>query len=105
MEFDSDIEFLLDIEFLFDIEFDSNNEFDFNIEFDSDIEFLFEIEFYSKIKFIFDTEFVLIASAESRSARGASHQPAFMSSCLTISHTCLPCLPSGRASPSVSGVT
>ena len=24
-----------------------------------------------------------------------SHQPAFMSSCLTINHTCLPCLPSG----------
>ena len=31
-----------------------------------------------------------------RSSRGASHQPAFMSSCLTISHTCLPCLPIGR---------
>ena len=25
--------------------------------------------------------------------RGASHQPAFMGSCLTISHTCLPCPP------------
>ena len=36
---------------------------------------------------------MLIASAKSRSARGASHQPAFMSGCLTISHTCLPCLP------------
>ena len=36
------------------------------------------------------------ASAKSWSTRGASHQPAFMSSCLTISHTCLPCLPSGR---------
>ena len=35
---------------------------------------------------------MLIASA----VRGASHQPAFMNSCLTISHTCLPCLPSGR---------
>ena len=34
----------------------------------------------------------LIASAKPRSARGASHQPAFMSGCLTISHTCLPCL-------------
>ena len=33
---------------------------------------------------------MLIASAKSRSVRGASHQPAFMSGCLTISHTCLP---------------
>ena len=39
---------------------------------------------------------MLIALAKSRSARGASHQPAFMSGCLTISHTCLPCLPSER---------
>ena len=39
---------------------------------------------------------LLIASSKSRSARGASHQPAFMSSCLTISHTCLSCLVSGR---------
>ena len=31
---------------------------------------------------------MLIASAKSQSARGASHQPAFMSSWLTISHTC-----------------
>ena len=30
------------------------------------------------------------------STRGAFHQPAFMSSCLTISLMCLPCLPSGR---------
>ena len=38
---------------------------------------------------------MLIASAKSRSVRGASHQPAFMSSCLTISHTFyLPYLPS-----------
>ena len=36
----------------------------------------------------------LIASTKSRSVRRASHQPPFMSSCLTISHTCLPCLPS-----------
>ena len=28
----------------------------------------------------------LIASAKFRSMRGASHQPAFMSGCLTISH-------------------
>ena len=52
----------------------------------------------------FITKIVLIASAKSRSVRGASHQPAFMSSCLTISHTCLPCLPSGRVSASVPGV-
>ena len=39
---------------------------------------------------------MLIASAKSRSVRGASHQPAFMSGCLTISHTCLPCLSSER---------
>ena len=36
-----------------------------------------------------------IASAKSCSVRGASHQPAYMSSCLTISYKCLPCLPSG----------
>ena len=39
---------------------------------------------------------MLIASAKSRSVREAGHQPAFMSGCLTISHTCLPCLPSER---------
>ena len=39
------------------------------------------------------SDLLLIASAKPRSARGASHQPAFMSGCLTISHTCLPCLP------------
>ena len=43
-----------------------------------------------------------IASAKSRSVRGASHQPAFMGICLTISHMCLPCLPGGGwASPCV----
>ena len=42
---------------------------------------------------------MLIASAKSRSARGASHHPAFISGCLTISHTCLPCLPSERTLP------
>ena len=36
---------------------------------------------------------MLIASAKSRRARGASHQPAVMVSCLTIGHACLPCLP------------
>ena len=35
-----------------------------------------------------------IASATSRCMRGASHQPAFMSSCLTFSEMCLSCLPS-----------
>ena len=39
---------------------------------------------------------MLIASAKSWSARRSSHQPAFMDSCLTISHACFPCLPSGR---------
>ena len=34
-------------------------------------------------------------SLKSRSARGASHQPAFMNSYLTISHACLACLSSG----------
>ena len=47
---------------------------------------------------------MLIASAKSRSTRGASHQPAFMGGCLTISKTCLPCPPSGRVSPCVPGV-
>ena len=41
---------------------------------------------------------MLIASAESRSVRGASHQPVFMGSCLAISHMCMSCLPSGRIS-------
>ena len=34
-----------------------------------------------------------IALAKCRSARGASHQTAFMGSCPTISHMCMPCLP------------
>ena len=34
-----------------------------------------------------------IALAKSRNPSGASHQPALMGSCLTISHTCLLCLP------------
>ena len=37
-----------------------------------------------------------VASAKSRNARGASHQPAFMGSCLTIGHMCSSCLSSGR---------
>ena len=39
---------------------------------------------------------MLVASAKTRSARGASHHPTYMASCLTISHTCLLCLTSGR---------
>ena len=39
---------------------------------------------------------MLIALAKSRSVRGASHQAAFMSGCLTISHICLLCLLSER---------
>ena len=39
---------------------------------------------------------MLIAQAKSRSARGESYQPSCMASCLAISHTCLPCLPSRR---------
>ena len=47
----------------------------------------------------------VIASAKSWSVRGPASQSVFMSSCPTISHMCLPCLPSGRVSPSISGVT
>ena len=38
---------------------------------------------------------------KSHRARGASHQSAFVGVCLTISHTCLPCLPSRWPSPCV----
>ena len=37
-----------------------------------------------------------IALAKSRSTREASHQPVFMGGCLTMNHTCLPILPTGR---------
>ena len=47
-------------------------------------------------------EIIYIASAKSWSGRGASHQPAFMDSCLTISHTRLVCLPSRWVSPGCS---
>ena len=33
-----------------------------------------------------------IALAKYQSSRRAFHQPAFLSSCLTISHICMPCL-------------
>ena len=36
-----------------------------------------------------------IASAKSRNMGGASHQPGFIGSCLTIRYMCLPCLPGG----------
>ena len=38
----------------------------------------------------------LYICTKSQSTRGASLRPAFMSSCLTTSRTCLPCLLSGR---------
>ena len=44
---------------------------------------------------------IMIASAKFWSARGASHRPAFMGSCLNISHRCLPCVPIGKGSPCV----
>ena len=42
--------------------------------------------------FVFLVLFRRIVLARSWSVRGASHQPAFMDSCLTNNHTCLPCL-------------
>ena len=44
-----------------------------------------------------------IASAESRSVRGASHQPIFMGDCPTICHMYLPCLPGEWVSFCVPG--
>ena len=38
----------------------------------------------------------MIVSARSCSVRGAPYSPAFMGSCLTISQTCLPYVPSGQ---------
>ena len=35
-----------------------------------------------------------IISAKSHNVRETSHRPAFIGRSLTISHTCLPCLPS-----------
>ena len=49
--------------------------------------------------FVILDNFLLIASAKSQSTRGASCQPVFMGSCSAISHMHLPCLPSGRVSP------
>ena len=53
----------------------------------------------SMVLFLWEVAVVLIASAKSWSARGASDQLVFMGSCLAISHTHLPCLQSGRISP------
>ena len=46
---------------------------------------------------------MLIASDNFWNASGASHQPAFIGSCLTISHICLPCLPSRKVANLQSG--
>ena len=47
---------------------------------------------------------MVIASAKFQYARRTSHQPAIIDSCLTISHMCFPCLPSGRVSSCVPDV-
>ena len=47
---------------------------------------------------------LLIALTKYWSARVASHQPAFIGSCLTICHTFLPHLTSEKICPCVSGV-
>ena len=44
--------------------------------------------------YVYTYIYMWIASAESWSVRGASHQPIFMGDCLTIFHMYLPCLPS-----------
>ena len=45
-----------------------------------------------------------ILLAKCQSARAACHQPAFMGSCLTISHMCMSCVPSKWGSPCVLAV-
>ena len=57
----------------------------------SDIRMTYE---YIRVTYGWHTSDMRIASAKSRSARGASHRSAFTGSYLTISHRCLPCLPS-----------
>ena len=49
---------------------------------------------YKKLLGIVAFGIIYIASAKSRSAKGGSHQPAFMGSCLTMDCTCLTYLPS-----------
>ena len=51
------------------------------------------VQGWLKTHFVSLALFKQIASARSQSLRGASHQPAFMSSYLTKSHTYLPSLP------------
>ena len=53
---------------------------------------------------VFPAIFKKIASAKSWRVRGAFTQPAFMGSCLTITHMCFPCPPSRQVSPGVPGV-
>ena len=48
--------------------------------------------------------FKKIALARSQSVREVFIQAGFMDGCLTISHTCLPCLTSRHVSLCVSGV-
>ena len=48
---------------------------------------------------------IRVASAKSRSMSGASHQPAFMSSCLTISQMWQPYLPSSRLFKTLCSMT
>ena len=47
---------------------------------------------------------MVIALAKFQCARRTSHHPAITDSCLTISHMCFPCLPSGRVSSCIPGV-
>ena len=47
---------------------------------------------------------MLIPSAKFWYASKTYHQPTTINSCLTISHMCFPCLPSGRVSYCVPGV-
>ena len=66
---------------------------------------LFSLNFliFDKLQQIFSTNSPLVASAKSRNARGASHQPAFMRN-LTISQACLRCIPSIWVRPCVPNV-
>ena len=61
---------------------------------------LFPILFFQTLNLV-----MLTALAKSQGKRGASYKSALLVSCLTISHTCLPCLPSGMVSHCVPGFT
>ena len=54
--------------------------------------------------FVFQLIFKKVALGKSWRVRKAFSQPAFMGSYLTISHTCLPRLPSRQVSPCIPGV-